>query len=151
MRRPSRCISLTASAIGTWYHHGASTDFTPNANDSLLTRLEIARDIPIVRLPVGRGHEHTDVVSNHCVGGIPKEALGRRVERYDDARSSMVMMPSTAVRSMACWRASLSRRAASATWSSSSMLRKALSASSNTPWACAGGGSSRLRGLHLPL
>jgi hypothetical protein len=33
----------------------------------------------------GRRHEHTDILPYDLVGGIPKEALGSRVERLDDA------------------------------------------------------------------
>jgi hypothetical protein len=60
-------------------------DFTPNADDFPLTALEIPRQIAIVLLMIGRGHEQTDVLSNHVGGGIPKEALGRRVDRLNEA------------------------------------------------------------------
>ena len=59
--------------------------FTPNADDVLLARLEIPRQVAVVLLPVGRGHEHADVLPNDVGGGIPKEALGRRIERLDGA------------------------------------------------------------------
>jgi hypothetical protein len=50
-----------------------------------LVRLQIARYVAIVLLSVRGRHEHTDVLPYDLVGGIPKEALGSRVERLDDA------------------------------------------------------------------
>src|SRR5882724_16378 len=58
-------------------------DLTPNADDMGLARLAIARQIAIVLLPIGRGHEHTDVFPNHLGGRVAKEALSRWVERLD--------------------------------------------------------------------
>ena len=46
---------------------------------------QIARYVAVMLLPVGGRHEHTDVLPYDLVGGIPKEALGSRVERLDDA------------------------------------------------------------------
>ncbi len=60
-------------------------DFPPNTDDVRLTCLEIPRDVAVMLLPVGGGHEHIDVLPYDLVGGIPKEALGRRVERLDDS------------------------------------------------------------------
>ena len=50
-----------------------------------LARLEIACEIAVVGLPIGRGHEHTNVLAKHGMGGIAKETLGCRVERLDAA------------------------------------------------------------------
>ena len=58
---------------------------TPDADDVRLTRLAVARQVAIVLLPIGRGHEHPDVLPNHGGGGIPKEALRRRIQRGDHA------------------------------------------------------------------
>src|SRR5262249_62017867 len=60
-------------------------DLPPNTDDVRLTRLEIPRHVAVVLLPVRRGHKHTDVLPKHFLGAIPKEALGRRVERLDKA------------------------------------------------------------------
>src|SRR4030095_13457939 len=63
----------------------SGADFPPNADNVGLVRLQIARYVAVVLLPGGGRHEHTDVLPYHLVGGIPKEALGSRVERLDDA------------------------------------------------------------------
>ena len=60
-----------------------SADFPPDADDVRLTHLEVPHQVAIVFLPVRRGHEHPDVLSNHFVGGIAKEALGCWVDRLN--------------------------------------------------------------------
>ena len=94
IRRPSRCISLTASAMGNVVP-SRRCPRTPDADDVRLTRLAVARQVAI---PADRARAHADVLPNHGGGGIPKEALRRRIEAT--ACSSMDD-PSTAVWRMA--------------------------------------------------
>src|SRR5215472_2415029 len=51
-------------------------DLAPDADDVPLTGAEIALDIAVMPLPVGRRHEHADVATDHLAGGIAEELLG---------------------------------------------------------------------------
>src|SRR4030095_3501283 len=63
----------------------SGADFPPNADNVGFVLLQVQRYVAVVLLPVGGRHEHTDVLPYDFVGGIPKEALGSRVERLEDA------------------------------------------------------------------
>ena len=61
-------------------------DFVPDADDPTLAGRQVVADVGIVRFPVGRGHQHLDVLAQHFPGGVTENALGRLVERGDAAR-----------------------------------------------------------------
>jgi hypothetical protein len=103
----------------------------------------------------GRRHEHTDILPYDLVGGIPKEALGSRVERLDDAplvngddpvhrglqngvraslsRSTAAACCWTTTSSVCCW-----YRWPAATWNACSEPCKAASISRSPSWPWAG-------------
>src|SRR5581483_1587806 len=54
-------------------------------DNALLARLEIAGDVAVVLLAVGRGHQHADSVSKHGPLGVAEEPLSRSVKRLNHA------------------------------------------------------------------
>ena len=58
---------------------------TPDADDPLLARPPISREIAIMVLAMGRGHEHLDIAPDHLAGGIAEQLFRRRAEGLDDS------------------------------------------------------------------
>ena len=56
---------------------------TSHADDLRDTRIEIVRQIAVVIVPVGRRHQHADVLADHFGGGITEELFGTEIERFD--------------------------------------------------------------------
>ena len=79
-------ISPTASSIGK---------VEPSLRSPTTTRpmpmmrrspvVEVAREVAVVRLAVGRRHQHLDVLADHLGRGVAEQPLGRRAERTHDA------------------------------------------------------------------
>ena len=56
-----------------------------DADDAPLAGLAVARQVGVVGFPMGRGHQHLDVLAHQLGAGIAEEAFRRRVDRIDDA------------------------------------------------------------------
>jgi len=67
-------------AVFSQPHH-----FAADADDLLLPRGQVARQIPIVLFPVGRRHEQGDVLADQLLGRIAEHPLGGGVDQLDDA------------------------------------------------------------------
>src|SRR5208337_3074236 len=61
----------------------AAADLAADANDPLLPGLQVALEVRIVFVAVGRGHEDRDVLPDDLRGGVAEDPLGGRVERLD--------------------------------------------------------------------
>ena len=56
-----------------------------DADDATLSGLQIAFDVAVMILPVGRRHQHLDVFSDRFSDGVAELSFGRRAERVDDS------------------------------------------------------------------
>ena len=59
----------------------------PDADDAGFVGAQIAREIAVVFVTVGRRHHDLDVLADHLGRGIAEQALGRRAERLDRRRA----------------------------------------------------------------
>ncbi len=59
--------------------------FAANADDFRLSRAQVIGEVAVVLLAVGGGHEEGHVLANHVGRRVAEGALGRRIERLDDA------------------------------------------------------------------
>ena len=59
--------------------HAADTD------DAALAGPQVAREIAVMALAIGRGHQHLDIFSDDLRGGVAEQPLRRRAERVHDA------------------------------------------------------------------
>ena len=69
---------------------------------------QVMVEVIVVAAVVWLGHEHFDVLPDHLGRRVAENPLGRRVERLDDARSLIVMIPSMTFSTTARTRASAS-------------------------------------------
>jgi hypothetical protein len=56
-----------------------------NANDLLDTGLKVVANVPVVLSPVRVRHQNVDILSDEFRGAIAEQALGRRIDAFDQA------------------------------------------------------------------
>ena len=56
-----------------------------DADDALLAGPPVSREIAVMVLAMGRGHEHLDVAPDHLAGGVAEQLFRRGAEGLDDA------------------------------------------------------------------
>ena len=59
-------------------------DFAADADDPLLAGAQIAGEVAVMPLAIGRGHQAADVAADHLLGAIAEHLRGGGVERLDD-------------------------------------------------------------------
>ena len=85
--------------------------FAADADDLLLAGGEVVREIAVVLSLIGSRHQHVDVLADDFRRRVAEELFAGGIDGLDDARSSIVMIASTAAANTARVRASLSSKA----------------------------------------
>src|SRR5690348_7478026 len=82
-RRSYERISPTASSIGKVEPSLRSLTTTADADDPLLAGLQVALQVSVVCLAVGRGHHHLHVLADNIGCGIAEQAFRGGAEGLD--------------------------------------------------------------------
>ena len=86
LRSPPTFISPTDRCSGNVVPSLRSRrDLAADADDLGLAGREIAREVAVVLLVIGRRHQHADIAADDLVCGIAEQPLGAGVERLDAA------------------------------------------------------------------
>jgi len=72
----------------------AAQNLAPDADDLRLPGFPVVGEVAVVLAVVGFRHQHLDVAPDHLRARIAEQLFRRRVEGFDDAVLSIVMMPS---------------------------------------------------------